>query len=458
MSMFSWNAKAVSDALGLPAAGWDHTYSGLSTDTRSLKHGELFVALKGEKFDAHDYLGDARLAEVGGVVVRKGTPRWPGFDWFEVDDTLVALGQLARYRREQMKGPVVTVTGTNGKTSTKELIAAALGAQFKAVHRSEKNLNNLVGVPLTILAAPVEADAMVVECGASLKGEIGRMREIARPDVAVVTNVGAGHLEGFGSLADVMKEKTSLLTGVATAVVGTKPANLPDEARKQAKKVVTAGIEAPADWFAESVTMREGGQPTFTVRGVKVDLPLRGRHMVANALVALAVADAVGVPLKDAAAALANVTIPGGRSEISEVGGVTLINDCYNANPTSLLAALDLARDLRGNRRVVVVVGTMRELGKESEAMHVEAAKAVLAMGPDVVAAVGDFATAFAALPDAKAVTLVSGKTPEDVAEGLKREIKPGDIVLLKASRGVQLERLVPLLWPEQAAQAAGAH
>jgi UDP-N-acetylmuramoyl-tripeptide--D-alanyl-D-alanine ligase len=265
-------------------------------------------------------------------------------------------------------------------------------------------------------------------------------------------------LEGFGSLEAVLQEKVSLTVGAPTAVVGTKPPTLPEAAKQAAKQVTTVGIEGPADWIAESVTMREGGRPSFVVRGVAVELPLRGRHMVANALVALAVADAVGVPLKDAAAALAHVTIPGGRSEISEVGGVTLINDCYNANPTSLLAALDLARDLRGSRRVVAVVGTMRELGKDAEAMHLEAARAVLAMGPDVVAAVGDFAPAFAALPDTKAVTLVSGKTPEDVAEALKRELKPGDIVLLKASRGVQLERLVPLLWPELAAAAAGAH
>ena len=456
MSLFTWNAKRVTAALGLPEAAWDHEYGGLTTDTRTMKQGELFVALKGERFDAHDFLGDARLAEVGGVIVRKGTPRWPGFDWFEVDDTLVALGQLARYRREQFTGPVVAVTGTNGKTSTKELIAAALGVKFR-VHKSDKNLNNLVGVPLTVLAAPVEAEAMVVECGASLRGEIGRMRQIVRPDVAIVTNVGPGHLEGFGSLEAVLAEKVSLLADAPVAVVGTRPGHLPEAARRIAKKVVTAAIEQPADWSAESLTLRDGGQATFTVRGVEVKLPLPGRHMVANALVALAVADATGVPLADAARGLANVALPGGRSEITEIDGFTVVNDCYNANPTSLVAALDLVRDLRGNRRAVVVVGTMRELGSEAAALHREAAKAVLALGPDLVAAIGDFVPAFAGLGDG-GPRIVGGATPEAVAAELKPLLQKGDIVLLKASRGVQLEKLLPLLWPDHQVAAAGAH
>lgn len=456
MSTFSWTAKLVAEALGLPPANWDHGYTGLTTDTRTMQAGELFVALKGEHFDAHNFLGDARLAEVGGVVVRHGTPRWPGFDWFEVDDTLVALGQLARLRRDRFDGPVIAVTGTNGKTSTKELIAAALGTRFQ-VHKSEKNLNNLVGVPLTVLAAPLEAGAMVVECGASLRGEIGRMRSIVRPSVAAVTNVGEGHLEGFGSREAVLEEKTQLLVDAPVAVVGTNPPALPETARRVAKRVVTAATEAPADWFAESVTMSAEGRPTFTVRGIRVELPLHGRHMVGNALIALAVADACGVGVADAAKGLAAVTLPGGRSETMEIEGVTVINDCYNANPASLRAALALLRDLRGARRAIVVVGTMRELGETSDALHDEAAKAVVDLGPDVVAAVGDFQAAFARHQEyAKGTRLVAGATPEDVAGALRPLIQPGDVMLLKASRGVRLEKLLPLLWPSTA--AAGAH
>ncbi len=455
MTAFTWNAQEVTRALGMPEATWGHTYAGVSTDTRRLAENDLFVALKGERFDAHDFLADARMANVGGAIVRHGTPRWPGFDWFEVDDTLEAYGRLARHRREQFTGPVVAVTGTNGKTSTKELIAAALAPRF-AVHKSDRNLNNLVGVPMTVLAAPVDAGAMVVECGASVRGELARMRDVVRPDIAVVTNVDAGHLEGFGSLEAVLTEKVSLLKGVPVAVVGGRPDTLPARAAEQAGRVITASIEGPGDWTAEAVQLLPDGRPRFTVRGVGIELSLHGSHMVGNALVALAVADVAGVPLAEAAAGLATASIPGGRSEISDIEGVTVLNDCYNANPASLRAALDLLTGMRGTRRAIVVVGTMRELGPESSAMHRAAAEAVLATGPDVVVAVGEFAPAFAALGDeARRPQLISGATPDEVARALKEALRPGDLLLLKASRGVRLETLVPLLWPDHAGTEA---
>jgi UDP-N-acetylmuramoyl-tripeptide--D-alanyl-D-alanine ligase len=451
MTAFAWTARDVTLALGLPEATWDHAYAGISTDTRALKERELLVALKGERFDAHDFLSDARLAGVGAVVVRRNTPRWPGFDWFEVDDTLVALGQLARYRRAAFKGPVVAITGTTGKTSTKELVAAALGARLR-VHKSERNLNNLVGVPLTLLAAPLEAEVAVVECGASVPGEIPRLRDIVRPDIAVVTTVAEGHLEGFGSLDRVFDEKVALLAGAATAVVGTTPERLADAARTSAKRVVTAGLEPRGEWTADDVTLLPDGRPRFTVRGVAVELPLKGRHMVANALVALAIADCVGVPLADAAAALAQARLPAGRSEVLELGGMTVIHDCYNANPSSFAAALDLLAAVRGERRAVVVAGTMRELGAGSRELHREVAERIVAARPDVVAAVGEFVPAFEALKGKlKGRKLVTGETPEAVSDRLKELLKPGDVVLLKASRGVQLERLIPLLWPAPA-------
>ena len=448
MTAFAWTAKEVTGALGLPPASWDHAYAGISTDTRSLKERDLLVALKGERFDAHDFLSDARLAGVGGVVVRHNTPRWPGFDWFEVDDTLVALGQLARYRREAFRGPVVAITGTTGKTSTKELAASALGARFR-VHKSDRNLNNLVGVPLTLLAAPVEAEVAVIECGASVPGEIPRLRDIVRPDVAVVTTVGEGHLEGFGSLDRAFDEKVALLAGAATAVVGTTPSRLADAARRLAKRVVTAGLDSQADWTADDVVLLADGRPSFKVRGVAVELPLRGRHTVANALVALAIADCLGVGLPDAATALAEARLPAGRSEVLELGGMTVINDCYNANPLSFAAALDLLAAVRGERRAVVVAGTMRELGEASRDLHRAVAERIVAARPDIVAAVGDFVPAFEGLrSELKQLTLLTGGTPEAVAVPLGDLLKPGDVVLLKASRGVQLERLIPVLWP----------
>ncbi len=463
MTAFVWTARGVTAALGLPAASWDHSYSGVSTDTRTLKEGELLVALKGERFDAHDYLSDARLAGVGGVVVRRDTPRWPGFDWFEVDDTLAALGQLARHRRDALACPVVAITGTTGKTSTKELAAAALGARLR-VHKSERNLNNLVGVPLTLLASPDEAGAAVIECGASVPGEIPRMREIVRPDVAVVTTVDVAHLDGFGDLDGVFAEKLALLDGVPTAVVGSTPPRLADAARERAKRVITAGLEGTADWTPENVTVGSDGRARFRVRGHDVELPFRGRHMVANALIALAVADALDIPLDLAAAALGDATLPAGRSEVVEIEGVTVINDTYNANPASFAAALELLDVLRGRgggkgggRRGVVVAGTMRELGASSGELHRTVAERIAAARPDLVAAVGEFVPAFESLGGKlKPKHLLVGETPEAVAPALRQRLKPGDVVLLKASRGVQLERIVPLLWPSY--QASEVH
>ena len=469
MTAFVWTARAVTAALGLPAASWDHTYTGVSTDTRTLKEGDLLVALKGERFDAHDYLSDARLAGVGGVVVRRDTPRWPGFDWFEVEDTLAALGQLARHRRDALACPVVAITGTTGKTSTKELAAAALGARFR-VHKSERNLNNLVGVPLTLLASPDEAGAAVIECGASVPGEIPRMREIVRPDVAVVTTVDLAHLDGFGDLDGVFAEKLALLDGAPTAVVGSTPPRLAESARSRAQRVITAGLEGPADWRPENVKVGSDGRARFRVRGCDVELPFRGRHMVANALIALAVADALHVPLDLAAAALADATLPAGRSEVVEIEGVTVINDTYNANPASFAAALDLLGALRGGgggggggsdkgggRRGVVVAGTMRELGASSGELHRAVAERIAAARPDLVAAVGEFVPAFESLGGKlKPKHLLVGETPEAVAPALRQRLKRGDVVLLKASRGVQLERIVPLLWPSY--QASEVH
>lgn len=448
MTAYGWTARLVASALGLPAPGVDHAYAGIGTDTRAAREGDLYVALKGERFDGHEFLSDARLAGVRGVVVRLKTPRWPGLDWFEVEDTLVAYGRLARARRDAFAGPVVAITGTNGKTSTKEFVAAAIGVA-RLVHRSAKNLNNLVGVPQTLLAMPVEAQAAAIECGANQRGELARMREIARPDVAVITNVDAGHLEGFGGIAGVLEEKVSLAAGAPLAVVGSRPARLADAARAAARRVVTVSAAGPADWTAEEVALLPDGRARFRVRGALVDLPVPGRHQVENALAALAAADAVGVPLADAVRGLAAAALPYGRAAVLEIDGVTVIDDTYNANPPSVAAALDLLDALRGGRRAVVVLGTMRELGSAAADFHAAAAERAAALRPAVIAAIGDFAPAFRALGERPGgAELLTGAAPGDVAERLRERIRPGDVVLFKASRGVRLEQLFPILWP----------
>ncbi len=455
MTAWPWTSRKAAAALGLPAPAVDHAYAALSTDTRGAREGDLYVALKGDRFDGHEFLGEARRAGVLGVVVRHGTPAWPGFDWFEVDDTLVAYGRLARARRDAFEGPVVAITGTNGKTAVKEFTAAAVGAALP-VHASAKNLNNLVGVPQTLLALPLEARAAVVECGANQRGELARLREIVRPDVAVITNVDAGHLEGFGDVEGVLAEKLELARGAPRAVVGSRPARLAAAARALAREVTTVSAEGPADWTAEDVTLLPDGRARFRTRGVTVELPVPGRHQVENALVALAAADAVGVGLADAARGLAAAALPAGRTAVFDIDGVTVIDDTYNANPPSVAAALDLLEGLRGARRAVVVLGTMRELGAASAALHAAAAERAAALRPAVVVAVGEFAPAFGALGARLVGTEVfTGAEPGDVAEALRQRLRAGDVVLFKASRGVRLERLFPILWPSYGGGAA---
>src|SRR6266540_3173548 len=218
-----WDSESVATALGVSGPR-GLRFSGVSTDTRHLAPGTLFVALRGDRFDAHDFVADAKTQGAAAAVVRRGTPPVGGLPFFEVDDTLAALGLLARARRRRLPpgSPVVAVTGSSGKTSAKEMIRAVLATTYR-VHATSGNLNNLVGVPLTILAAPDRADALVVEAGASVPGEIARLRSVIEPSVAIVTNVAAGHLEGFGSLDGVMAEKLTLLEGVPLALVGADP-------------------------------------------------------------------------------------------------------------------------------------------------------------------------------------------------------------------------------------------
>jgi UDP-N-acetylmuramoyl-tripeptide--D-alanyl-D-alanine ligase len=363
---------------------------------------------------------------------------------FEVDDTLVALGRLARKRRRQVDGPVVAVTGTNGKTATKEMLARALGTRWN-VHATVANLNNRIGVPQTILAAPDDTEAFVVEAGANEIGEIGHLRDIIEPSVAVVTNVSAGHLAGFGSLEAVLAEKVSLVHDCPVAVVGTHPPDLAAEARRHARRVVTAGGDAGADIAPDAWTAGDDGRVTLTVRGERLTLPVVGRHHLDNAMVAVAVAGELQLDMPQVARALEQVRLPGGRCEVLRRGGLVILNDTYNANPESLKASLETAADLRAGRPFVAVVGTMLELGDDSSRLHRETAAAILRKDPKLVGATGEFIDAFKAL-GVPADRLVTSRDVEELGSVLRDRLDGDELVLVKASRGMRLERLIPLL------------
>lgn len=442
-----WEARRVSAVLGVPGPG-SGKFPHVSTDTRALVAGDLFVALKGERFDAHSFLAEARARGAGAAVVRRGTTPVPGLPYYEVDDPLAALGALGRARRRAFAPgtPVVAITGSSGKTSTKELVAAALSPRYR-VHATAANLNNEIGVPLTLLAAPDDAQALVVEAGASVPGEIARLRAVIEPTIAVITTVGFAHVEGFGSLAGVLHEKLSLLDGVPLAVVGTDPPELAREARRRTRTIV-AGSTPSAELRADSVRLDEDGRCVLRWLGREVTLPLFGLHQGDNAMLALAVAREAGVEAGAALAALSGVAVPGGRGRVSRQGDLTIIDDTYNANPGSLARAVESAVQLaraRG-RPLAVVVGSMLELGPESARLHAAAAADIVRCEPELVGAVGEFAAAFAPYRARLGARLLVAETAAALGPRLRAALRGNEVVLLKASRGVALEQVLPHL------------
>ena len=440
---FSLTGRVVREALGLPGGSDDFTYAGISTDTRTLARGSLFVALAGERFDGHDFLAAAASAGARAAVVRLNTPPVPGLELIEVPDTLRAYGLLARARRRAITGPVIAITGTNGKTSTKELVAAVLRTRWRT-YATRANLNNLVGVPQTILEAPEDTEALVVEAGASLPGEIARYRTIIEPSIAIVTNTSAGHVEGFGSLEGVIAEKLELVREVETVFVGTNPPSLADRSRALgARRVTTVGL-AKADLLPGSIAVGPDGRPTVTVDGRAFTLPLLGSHQAGNALFAWAVARELGLDLDECARVLGGVKLPGGRGEVIQQGQLTIVNDSYNANPASFRTIIEVARNMRSGRRLVFVAGTMRELGEESDREHHLIAEAIVGLKPDLLAVVGEFVRAVAPWASILGNRLLTAEDAPSLAGKLAERLRGDELVILKASRGVALERILP--------------
>jgi UDP-N-acetylmuramoyl-tripeptide--D-alanyl-D-alanine ligase len=420
----------------------------ITTDTRSIDAGQLFVALRGERFDGHDYLEVAAAAGAAGVVVSRAPPlgvlRIPVF---QVDDTLLALGALARYWRRAWGRTVIAVAGSNGKTTTKDLIRAALGEE-KRVHATTGNLNNRIGVPLTLLATPRDAEVAVVELGTSIPGEVAILRQIAEPEIAVVTSVAEEHLEGFGDLAGVLREETACYDGVA---LGVAPASQPEIAEAaKAKRVITAGLDEgdvkPVSWKLDA-----DGRGTLDLGTVTVSPPLRGLHNLQNAMLAIVAARALGVTDESIAAGIARMPVPKMRVAWESVGRATLINDAYNANPGSARAAISLLKGVGAGRQRVVVLGTMRELGAASDSCHDDISRLALESGADIVAGIGEFATSLRRVAGSDDRVLTA-PTVEEIWPLLSPRLVPDAVILLKASRGVQLERLVPHLttWATQ--------
>ncbi len=436
---------------------------GVSTDTRAIPAGSAFVALRGERFDGHDFLAEALRAGAACALVahdRAGAAAEgaPGLPLLAVADTLAALGAIARLHRLRFPIPVVGVTGSNGKTTTREMIAAILATRGPVL-KTEGNLNNEVGVPLTLLRLSPEHTAAVIEMGMNHRGEIGRLTAIAEPRVGVVTNACAAHLEGLGTVDGVADAKGELYKGLPADGIVVANADDPrmlHRARKSGRRVLTfsGGKDREADVVVLDVLSQDPDGMRFLLglgtKEVEVRLPLVGEHNAVNAAAAAAAALSLGCTDREIVRGLLEVRTVGRRLRIERLpSGVLLVDDCYNANPASMKAALLTLRQLAGQGRALAALGDMLELGATEGDLHRELGRDAAAAGLAALAAFGPRARltrdaavlAGLAPPDA-----FHTEDPQALAAFLRERLRPGDVLLVKGSRGMKLERLVEAL------------
>jgi UDP-N-acetylmuramoyl-tripeptide--D-alanyl-D-alanine ligase len=430
------------------------SFTGVSTDSRSIKAGELFFALRGEHFDGHRFLAEAiERGGTGAVVDREvDSPADQAVALMRVADTLQALGDLAHHWRKRHPIPVVAVVGSNGKTTTKEMAAAILGKKYK-VMKNAGNLNNLIGLPLSLLQMNSTDGAAILEMGMNRRGEILRLTEIAEPDLGILTNIAPAHVEGLGSLEGIMEAKGELLQGMGAR--GRIIFNADDPRVVQLSKGFPGasqsfGIENRADWMASDIVTREDGGVSFQLQGpagkTSVSLQLLGRHQVYNALAAAAAAFHLGTAIDDIKEGLENFAPPAMRMELVTLGkGIKVINDAYNANPRSMEAALLALQEQAGGRKIAVL-GDMWELGAYAEQAHRELGRAVQERGVDLLFLLGRFAPLVAegaeqAGMDPQKIRI--GRDHHAVGLHLSRIVRKGDWVLIKGSRIMRMEEII---------------
>jgi UDP-N-acetylmuramoyl-tripeptide--D-alanyl-D-alanine ligase len=424
------------------------TAMGYSIDSRTIKPGELFFAIKGEHFDGHDFVEAALQAGAVAAVVRKD--RVAGgelaYRCISVDDTLAALQRLALAVRKLWGKTLVGVTGSAGKTTTKEAIAHVLAAKFRVL-KSEGNLNNHYGLPLQLLRLEPEREIAVIEMGMNHAGEIAALCKIAEPNLGVVTNVAPVHLGFFSSVREIACAKYELIQSLArggTAVLNAVDPYVSQFGRDFHGKVVLYGVDGRADVRAENVRERgEQGSTFDLVAGEShpVELPLLGKHNVYNALAAAAAGMQRGMSVREIAGALASLQPADKRGQLLRVAGATVINDCYNSNPKALEAMIDALASLPAKRRIVVA-GEMLELGDAADELHFMCGAHAAARRMDML--VGVRGAASKIVEGARANGLLAAQyvgSPEEAGEWLAATVRQGDAVLLKASRGVRLER-----------------
>ncbi len=428
----------------------DDVARGYSIDSRTVQPGELFFAVKGERLDGHDFVEQAlKKGAAAAVVSRSDLSRYgSNARLLTVNDTLAALQTLATAVRKLWGKALIAVTGSAGKTTTKEAIAHVLASRFRVL-KSEANFNNHFGLPLMLLKLEPGHDVAVIEMGMSHAGEIRALAKIAQPEIGVVTNVAPVHLEFFDSLAAIARAKYELIESLpagSTAILNADDDYVSQFGRDFHGKVVMYGTRPEADVRAENIVAcgAEGSEFDVLVNGCRehTRLPLVGAHNILNALAAVAVAMERGLKPSETVSALATLTPADKRGEVVQLGNITVINDCYNSNPKALSVMMDALAAMPAKRRIVVA-GEMLELGPASEEMHRQAGEHAAKNKIDVVLGVRGQAQALVEQARRAGARAEFVATPLEAGEWLARETRDGDVVLLKASRGVKLEGAV---------------
>lgn len=433
----------------------------ISTDSRTISQGELFVALEGKNFDGHNFIGECLLKGAVGVIVREGrhfafsdlsTKSASAPFFIEVPDTLKALGDIAHFHRMRFDIPIIGITGSNGKTTTKDMTAQILSTKYKVL-KNQGTFNNLIGVPQTLLKLNSGHEAVVLEMGTSHLGEIGRLAEIVKPNIGVITNIGPSHLEFLKDIETVAKAKVELFEGFTpedAAIWNADDGMLSALYQTLRCKKKTFGASPACDYCATDIEYLENGWRFALNQNKLIKIKLLGRHNVYNALAAIAAGDTLGIEYEDIFFSLLNFSPPLMRMQILEIGGITVINDSYNSNPKSMESAIHVLSNFKSGGRRILVSGDMLELGEVSRYFHHQAGLDVAGANIDMFIGVGPLSkeTAVAAIRagmNSDAVWFCN-----DAAEAggiLLKILHSGDVVLIKGSRAMQMENICSTIY-----------
>ncbi|MED4456233.1 UDP-N-acetylmuramoyl-tripeptide--D-alanyl-D-alanine ligase [Metabacillus fastidiosus] len=422
--------------------------NGISTDTRQIQENNLYIPLVGENFNGHTFAEKAIELGAAAIIWDKNEPNPPqNVPVLFVDNTLGALQGLAKSYRDELNIKVVGITGSNGKTTTKDMISSVLATTYK-IHKTKGNLNNHIGLPLTILSMPEETEIAILEMGMSGKGEIELLSAIGRPDVAVITNIGEAHLMDLGSREGIAEAKLEITKGLkedgTLIYYGDEPL-LKEGVKDLSIRTVTFGETAENDYFATGINQKINGT-SFVVAGNEYFIPVLGKHNVNNALAAFAVGKYFSIDEQNMATGLNKIEITGMRLELVQAeNNVSVINDAYNASPTSMNAAIQLLEDLQGFNKKIVVLGDMLELGEDEKLFHQQVGEKINEKEIAYVYAYGKLGEEIAAgakknIPGERVLHF---HDKEELIADLKKKLASGDIVLVKASRGMRLEQVV---------------